>query len=117
MKDEKEFRRYEMTMRITDHPLLTFEKGRGVSFSFDGREMFGYEGEPIAAALLANGVKVLSYSIIHHRPRGFFCANGKCSSCLMRVNGKPNVRVCEEPLSEGARVETQRGKGDIGESC
>ena len=104
-----------MCRRITEHPLLTFRKGRKVSFVYDGKKLFGHAGEPIAAALLANGIKVLSYSVNYHRPRGFFCANGKCSSCLMKVNGKPNIRVCEEPLAEDAIVETQKGRGDIGD--
>ena len=45
------------------------------------------------------------------RPRGFFCAIGKCSSCFMVVDGVPNVRTCVTALSEGMKVETQRGKG------
>ncbi len=100
-------------MRITEHPILTFERGRVVSFTLDGRRLEGYEGEPIAAALHDAGVKVLRRSMRLGRPRGFFCAVGKCSSCLMRVDGKPNVRVCLEPLREGVRVETQRGKGAL----
>jgi len=47
------------------------------------------------------------------RPRGFFCAVGKCSSCFMVVNGVPNVRVCITPLKEGMRIQTQIGKGEI----
>ena len=43
--------------RIAEHPVLgTIEKGRLVSFSFDGRTVEGYEGEPIAEALKALGV-------------------------------------------------------------
>ena len=100
-------------MRIVQHPILTFARGRKISFTFDGRTLEGYEGEPIAAALHDAGVKVLRRSIRLGRPRGFFCAVGKCSSCLMKVDGKPNVRVCIEPLREGMRVETQRGKGEL----
>jgi len=43
-------------MRIKEHPILTFKIGRRVEFSFDGKKMWGYEGEPISAALHANGV-------------------------------------------------------------
>ncbi|MCL5045294.1 MAG: (2Fe-2S)-binding protein [Actinobacteria bacterium] len=100
-------------MRIQEHPILTFEKGRKVNFTFNGRELWGYEGETIAAALHAAGVKVLRESLKEHRPRGFFCAIGNCSSCLMKVDGTPNVRACVEPLREGMRVEVQKGKGDI----
>lgn len=101
-------------MRIDDHPILSFERGRPVQFTFDGRELTGYEGEVIAAALHATGVRVLSESHGRHRPRGFFCAIGNCSSCLMVVDGEPNVRVCVEPLRQGMRVETQLGKGVLG---
>ncbi len=100
-------------MRIEEHPILTFQRGNKVKFYFDGREIEGYEGEPIAAALHAAGVRVLRHSHKKKRPRGFYCAIGNCSSCLMVVDGTPNVRVCVEKLKEGMRVETQQGRGEL----
>lgn len=104
-------------MRIEKHPILDFDKKRQrkVKFYFEGKELEGYEGETIASALHAAGVKVLSHSKRHNRPRGFFCAIGNCSSCIMQVNGVPNVRVCVEPLREGMTVEKQPGKGELNE--
>ncbi len=100
--------------RIKEHPIINFSKERKkVKFYFNGKELEGYEGEPIAAALIAAGIRVFRYSDKKGRPRGLFCAIGNCSSCLMTVNGVPNVRVCIEPLKEGMRVETQKGKGKI----
>jgi hypothetical protein len=43
---------------IEKHPILEFKHGKKVKFTFDGNEMEGYEGEPIAAALHANGVRI-----------------------------------------------------------
>lgn len=100
-------------VRIGEHPILTFPARRKVTFFFEGRPLEGYEGEPIAAALHAAGVRVLRESPVLGRPRGFFCAVGNCSSCLMVVDGVPNVRVCVEKLREGMRVERQVGKGDL----
>lgn len=100
-------------MRISSHPILSFEAKKVVSFTFEGRPMSGLEGEPIAAALHDNGVLVLRHSIKKHRPRGFFCAIGRCSSCLMVVDGVPNIRTCVEPLREGMVVLRQSGKGTI----
>lgn len=100
-------------MRIDEHPILKFDRGEKVKFYFDGGEMEGYEGEPIAAALHAAGVKVLKHSHKKNRPRGFYCAIGNCSSCLMVVDGVPNVRVCVEKLRAGMRVETQKGRGEL----
>jgi len=98
-------------MRIENHPILTFNKGRKVTFTFDGKNYEGYEGEPIAAALHAAGIKGLGHSHTKNRPRGFYCAIGNCSSCLMVVNDEPNVRVCVEKLTEGMVIETQKGLG------
>jgi predicted molibdopterin-dependent oxidoreductase YjgC len=95
---------------LTEHPILKFKRGKKVTFYFEGKELEGYEGLPIAAALHAAGVKVLSYSEKYNRPRGFFCAVGKCSSCLMEVDGRPNVMVCMEPLKQGVKVRRQKGK-------
>lgn len=98
-------------MRISEHPVLEFPTKKEVTFTFEGTVLKGYEGEPIASALHANGIRVLRHSLKDHRPRGFFCAIGNCSSCYMIVNGEPNVRVCVEPLVEGMDVKRQDGKG------
>lgn len=95
-------------MRIENHPVLDFDRSKVLSFTFEETVLEGYEGETIASALYANGVKVLRHD---HRPRGFYCAIGNCSSCLMEVNGEPNVRVCIEPLVDGMVVKQQIGKG------
>lgn len=100
-------------MRIEEHPILTFKRGQKIKFTLDGNVIEGYEGETIAAALDASEIKVLGYTPHNHRPRGFYCAIGNCSSCLMTVNGEPNVRVCTEKLTEGAVVETQMGRGEL----
>jgi len=97
-------------MRIEQHPILEFKRGRKVAFEFEGRTLYGYEGEPIAAALHDNGIKVYRYSLRHDRPRGFYCAIGRCSSCLMVVDGIPNVRTCITPLREGMKIRRQHGK-------
>ncbi len=99
-----------MAERIEEHPILgVLEKGRKVSFSFDGKETEGCEGEPIAAALKAAGVMVHRYTQKEHKPRGIFCAIGRCTDCVMIVDGVPNVRTCITPLREGMVVQTQYG--------
>lgn len=99
-----------MTGRITEHPILgKQEKGRIVTFTYNGKSMQGYEGEPIAAALKAAGVMIHRYTKKQHKPRGIFCAIGRCTDCVMVVNGKPNIRTCVTPLEEGMAVQTQYG--------
>ncbi|SCI87458.1 Uncharacterized anaerobic dehydrogenase [uncultured Flavonifractor sp.] len=97
-------------MRIEQHPVLgTYEKGPLVTFTLDGKEMTGYEGEPIAAALRAAGVMVHRHTLKKNEPRGIFCAIGRCTDCVMIVDGEPNVRTCVTPLRAGMKVQTQYG--------
>lgn len=100
-------------MRITEHPILTFEEKAKLEFVFDGKKVFGLEGDTIASALHAMGIKTLSHSIHLKRPRGFYCAIGNCASCNMIVDGKPNVRTCVTLLKEGMIVKTQSNKGEL----
>lgn len=96
--------------RISEHPILgVYEKGKLVNFTFDGKEMQGYEGESVAAALRAAGILVHRYTSKLHSPRGIFCAIGRCTDCVMVVDGKPNTRTCITPLKEGMKVQTQYG--------
>jgi predicted molibdopterin-dependent oxidoreductase YjgC len=103
----------EVTMRIENHPILDFGNRKTIKFYFEGKEMEGLEGDTIASALHASGVKVLGDSLFKHRPRGFYCAIGNCSSCLMKVDGKSNVKICVTMLAEGIKVEVQKGKGEL----
>jgi len=63
----------------------------------------------VAAALYASGVIKFGYSAERHRPRGPFCMIGKCSQCLMRVNGYPHVRTCITPVEDGMIVKYEEG--------
>lgn len=96
--------------RITEHPVLGKPvKGKLITFTFDGKEIQGYEGEPIAVALKASGVMIHRYTARFHKPRGIFCAIGRCTDCVMIVDGIPNIRTCVTPLKEGMCIKTQYG--------
>lgn len=100
-------------MEIENHPILKFERLGKITFFFEGKTVNAYQGEPIAMALYRNGIDVFSESSKLHRPRGMFCAIGKCSSCLMEVNGIPNVRTCILVAQEGMVVRRQKGFGEL----
>ena len=69
---------------IARHSLLKFE--------FDGRKYTGYQGDTLASALLANGVRLMGRSFKYHRPRGPFTSGSE----------EPNAII---ELREGARKE------------
>ena len=100
-------------MRLSEHPILEFDRGEKVTFYYNGQEIEGYTEETIAAALHAAGIRELGHSPELHRPRGLFCAIGNWSSCFMTGDGQPNVRVCVTKVKAGMHVEEQEGKGVI----
>ncbi|WP_457751172.1 FAD-dependent oxidoreductase [Thermococcus sp.] len=100
-------------MRLNEHPVLRFKRGREITIYFKGQPIKAYKGETIATALHAAGIRILNYSANKKRPRGLFCAIGKCSSCLMVVNGIPNVRTCITLVEDGMRIEPQHGKAKL----
>jgi predicted molibdopterin-dependent oxidoreductase YjgC len=89
-------------MRVEKHPVLgDREVGRLVSVTVDGKEIQAVEGEPIAAALLAQGIRVFRKTPRFGEPRGVFCGIGRCTDCIMTVDGTPNVRTCVTPVKAG----------------
>jgi sarcosine oxidase, subunit alpha len=87
--------------------LPDFDRGGAVSLRVEDQPVRAFERESVAVALYASGAGVLSRSLKYHRPRSFFCLEGHCGGCLMRIDGRPNLRACMEPCAEGARVEGQ----------
>ena len=92
-------------MRIEEHPILgQFEKGPRIQFTYDGKAMEGFEGEPIAIALRSNGVMIHRYTSRRNEPRGMFCAIGRCTDCIMVVDGHPNILLTQTVQMLNIRV-------------
>ncbi len=102
-------------MRILDHPILgKIADAHEVEIIVDGHPLKAREGEPIAAALLASGKREFRYTKRFAQPRGVFCAIGRCTDCVMTVDGIPNIRTCVTPVQAGMKVDTQQGLGKWG---
>ncbi|WP_040226997.1 (2Fe-2S)-binding protein [Bhargavaea cecembensis] len=100
-----------MTERILDHPVLgKLNDTRTVKFLFNGKEYEGIENEPIAAALLANGVRTLRRHEESGSPRGIYCNIGHCFECRVTVDGEQGVRACLTPVKDGMVV---KGGGQL----
>lgn len=95
-------------MRIFDHPILGQLTNRNhVSIYFNGKEYVALEGEPIAAALLANGVKIIRHTERTGEPRGLYCGIGHCYECRVNVNGVRSVRACITPVETNMVITSQ----------
>ena len=97
-------------MRIEDHPILgKAERGRRITLTVDGSPVEAIEGEPIAVALIASGRRVFRYTTKQKAPRGLFCALGRCTDCVMIVDGQANVHTCVITARDGMVIEKQIG--------
>lgn len=98
-------------LRVLDHPILRDLPEEVVRFTLDGQTLTGVDGEPILAALAAHGIRHCRTTSRRQEARWFYCGIGRCTDCMMIVEGVPNVRTCVTPLRQGMRVETQHGVG------
>jgi sarcosine oxidase, subunit alpha len=76
-----------------------------LTFSFNGRTLQGYQGDTLASALLANGVRVMGRSFKYHRPRGIVASGGEEPNAILQIGvgarTLPNYRATQVELYEG----------------
>jgi len=68
-----------------------------------------------AAAMLLYGNGATRTTAISGEGRAPYCMMGVCFECLMEINGEPNQQGCLVAVSEGMRINRQRGKREVHE--
>ncbi|MGC9056986.1 MAG: FAD-dependent oxidoreductase [Candidatus Saccharicenans sp.] len=98
--------------RLYKHPILSVEEKPLFKFYWQDQELVAREGETIASALFANGIRIFNY---HHKdgaPQGIFCANGQCAQCLVLADGVP-VKSCMELIRPGMKIQPVKGLPEL----
>jgi len=99
-------------MRIREHQILNaLDESKTVKIFFENKPITALENEPIASALINAGIKVFRKTHKERQSRSIFCGIGRCTDCVMIVNGNPNVRTCVTRVEEGMTIEQQVGMG------
>jgi predicted molibdopterin-dependent oxidoreductase YjgC len=78
-------------------------RGAAARILVDGQQIAAHQGESLAAALLAAGIRQLRASPRKGAPRGAFCFMGVCQECVVQVNGA-TVQACLVPVTDGMVV-------------
>ena len=82
-----------------------------ISFKFNGKKYFGYKGDTLASALLANGIHLVGRSFKYHRPRGFIGAGSDEPNAKVQLytgeKTEPNALATEIELVEGLVAKSQ----------
>ena len=84
-------------------------RGQAFEIEVDGVPVVAYEGETVAAALIAAGIRTTNRTVGGEAPRGICCGIGLCYGCTMVIDGVPNTRTCQTRARPGMRLETQKG--------
>ena len=87
-----------------------------VQFTFDGTDYHGNKGEPLSAALLRNGIKVVTESSYLLRPRGVVGLGYEEPCALVQIDsgsGEPMVPSTKIELVDGLVVRSLAGVGDL----
>jgi len=101
-----------MTQRFRVAGGVLIDRSRPISFTFDGVAYGGYEGDTLASALIANGVRLVGRSFKYHRPRGVLSAGAEEPNALVGVSrgtGRftPNLRATQVEIHDGLSATSQ----------
>ncbi|HYC14707.1 MAG TPA: 2Fe-2S iron-sulfur cluster-binding protein, partial [Stellaceae bacterium] len=87
------------------------DRARPVRFVFNGRRYWGFDGDTLASALLANGVRIVGRSFKYHRPRGVFGLGAEEPNALVQLGlgarSEPNARATQVEIFEGLVAASQ----------
>lgn len=76
-----------------------------LNFTFDGKIYVGYQGDTLASALIANGVRIVGRSFKYHRPRGIYAAGAEEPNAIVKIGTEPYTR----PNMQATRVDLYEG--------
>ncbi len=91
--------------RLRDGGLIN--RDEPLEFFFDGQRLVGCQGDTLASAMLANGVRIVGRSFKYHRPRGIVTHWVDEPNALVQLLGsrdEPNVRATTLALEDGLRA-------------
>ena len=83
-----------------------------ISFKFNGKKYYGYKGDTLASALLANNIHLVGRSFKYHRPRGIMTAGSEEPNAIIQIGNDealtdPNARATEIEIFEGLEANSQ----------
>ncbi len=102
-------------MRLDGHGLIN--RDRKVAFTFNGTSYWGFEGDTMASALMANGVNLVGRSFKYHRPRGIMSDGSQEPNGLVELHANghvtPNMRLTMLELHAGLDARPQNFWGTL----
>lgn len=93
-----------MSTRLANNGRL-IDRSKPISFLFNSKKMNGYEGDSLAASLLANDQILVGRSFKYHRPRGIVASGAEEPNALINLGEggyfEPNARATTTETFDG----------------
>ena len=100
-----------MNERLAKNAGEVINRSRPVTIYYQDQPVKAFEGDTVASALYAAGIRDLASSFKYHRPRGIFDLGVHATEPLMEVDGRPNSRIARVQVRDGMRIEPQKKSG------
>jgi sarcosine oxidase, subunit alpha len=102
------------SMRLGPQPGEEIDRKRPFTFRWNGDSVPALDGDTIASALAASGLRVFSRSYKYHRPRGLLTASFHDPGCFFQVGDEPNVRGAHRLAEPAMDVRAQNTWPSLG---
>jgi len=88
----------------SNRPII--KRGKQVTVMINEKPTIAFEGEMVSSVLHAEGIRTFHHKHKTGKPAGIYCGMGICYECLVCINGVPNIRACQTPVSDGMNIIT-----------
>ncbi len=90
------------------------DRSKQLTFTYNGKQYKGYQGDTLASAMLANGIDVVGRSFKYSRPRGIVASGAEEPNAVLQLGATeatqvPNVRATQQELFNGLASQATNG--------
>lgn len=106
-----------MSRRLDSQPHELVDRGKPISFTYAGTTYSALEGDTVASALAANGVRMVARSFKYHRPRGLR-GFGHSTDAMVQIGNRVSesiwlTQVVDGMVIEPAQTASMAGNDDL----
>ncbi|MFM1593910.1 MAG: 2Fe-2S iron-sulfur cluster-binding protein [Woeseiaceae bacterium] len=89
------------------------DRNKTLRFTFNGQSYSGYQGDTLASALIANGIKIVGRSFKYHRPRGIIGSGAEEPNAIFQIGSgattEAGMRATQIELYDGLVAKSEKG--------
>ena len=89
------------------------DRNKTLRFTFNGQAYSGYQGDTLASALVANGIKIVGRSFKYHRPRGIIGSGAEEPNAIFQIGSgattEAGMRATQIELYDGLVAKSEKG--------